>query len=480
MCSETNDKSNSKSMKTREEEQQQPDANTLSSSDDSTNRHQQERSSDMGSPVFAAVAAYKMQKKAKEKNNGEVSPEGKTISENGDGDESSDCSDDEQHPSDFDDVSDNDESQEADETKDKETTTGRRQSLKRMFLQQQKPAFDVSHQRLPTDMELVRDRLRASSDKCYMVEEGGAILLHGYLFIQIISARRLNTGRNSVGCRKGCCQLIGGYNEPYVSVYAGRDKIAKTPTSTHPINPDWKTDFHVPVCHPVKHLTIQVKRRELYTSTLIGQTKLPVEELIRFDDKASEEEGVLRLKRAGVFKKVNLDGEITRGSLEYWMEFIPNDVIHPSEGLTPAKVSMPGAYFPPRQGNAVKLYVDANDKGTAPVVKYGPNWENLWHPPRYFRDVYDTLCNAKKLIYIVGWSVDYTLELLRGAEAKNGLNKKPNSNAYYSSNLGKLLNQKAEEGVVVNLMVRIRLLSVCTKCHYCQPHTIVLLHAGVG
>ncbi|KAL3911267.1 MAG: hypothetical protein SGILL_007347, partial [Bacillariaceae sp.] len=392
-------------------------------------------------------AAYKL-RKAKEQQ-GE-----KTDRGNSDGDESSTCSD-EDCASKFEDDRSSEDNQETEEKPEK-LPSPHRQSLKSTFLQQQKPAFDVSHQRLPTDLELVRDRLRNSRDKCYMVEEGGgAIVLHGYLFIQIISARRLNTGRNSAGCRRACCQLMGGENEPYVSVYAASDKIAKTNTSSHHINPDWKTDFHVPVCHPIKHLTFQVKRRELYNSALIGQTKLPVEELIRFEDAASDEEGSsLKLKRTGVYKVVNLDGDVTRGQLEYWVEFIPNDIVHPLTGLTPVQVPMPGAYFPPRQGNAVKLYVDANDNGTAPVVRYGPNQEMMWQPARYFRDVYDTICNAKKLVYIVGWSVDYTLELLRGDEAKqHGLNKIPGKEAYYSSNLGDLLKQKADEDVRVNILV---------------------------
>ena len=398
----------------------------------------------MASPVFAAVTAYRL-RKAKEKQCE------KADSDNSDGDESSTCSD-EECTSNFEEETSSEDNKETEE-KPEQLPSRHRRSLKSLFIQQQKLIFNVSHQRLPTDLELVRDRLRNSQDKCYMVEEGGSIVLHGYLYIQIISGRRLNRGRSSAGCRKTCCQLLGGENEPYVSVYAGRDKIAKTDISSHPINPDWKTDFHVPMCHPIKHLTFQVKRRELYNSVLIGQTKLPVEELIRFDDEASNETGRLKLKRTGVYKKVKLDGEVTRGQLEYWVEFIPNDIIHPSTGLTPMQVPMPGAYFPSRQGNAVKLYVDANDKGTAPVVKYGPNQEMTWRPARYFRDVYDIICNAKKLVYIVGWSVDYTLELLRGDEAKNGLNKIPGKETYYSSNLGDLLNQKADEDVCVNMMV---------------------------
>lgn len=314
-----------------------------------------------------------------------------------------------------------------------------------------KSRFAASDLHLQSDIDLIKKRLRCSSDKSYMVEND-SILLHGYLFVQIVRAKWLKNGRTLAGCRKACCHVLKGGYEPYVSVYAGRHKLVKTPTNVHTINPEWKHDAFVAVCHPIRHLLIQVKRQERYQSFLIGQTKLSVEELIRFDDSSSD----VRLKRTGVYKRVNLDDEVTHGTLEYWMEFIPHDLIHSvPKSLSPAKVPLPGAYFPERTQNSLQLYVDADDTGLAPIVRYGPGQKKSWQPARYFRDVYDAVCQAQKLIYIVGWSVDYTLELLRGEEKSAGRHKKQGGDvdSYYSSHLGDLLEEKSNEGVVVNLLV---------------------------
>ena len=56
------------------------------------------------------------------------------------------------------------------------------------------------------------------------------------------------------------------------------------------------------------------------------------------------------------------------------------------------------------------------------------------------------------MIYVVGWSVDYTISLLRGKERTEGLNQTPDGKPY-SPLIGELLNQKANEGVVVNMLV---------------------------
>ena len=93
--------------------------------------------------------------------------------------------------------------------------------------------------------------------------------------------------------------------------------------------------------------------------------------------------------------------------------------------------------------------MNADDDGSAPVVKYGGvnNDEKVWSPPRLWRDIYDAMCNAKQFIYAVGWSFDTDQYLLRGEELASEL-----ANGKYSPRLGELLKSKAEEGLTVNLM----------------------------
>ena len=344
--------------------------------------------------------------------------------------------------------------------------------------------FALSHRHLPSDMDLVRNQLKNT-----YLSSGDAVLLHGYLHIQIIRAK----GLRNMDCLRGCqttmfCPFINDLSDPYVTVHAGAHRLLKTPSITNNLNPEWNLDFFVPVCHPITHLEFRVKDRDTISSDTLGKCSLPVHELIRFSAGDDDEDGVeessfnlsasgrpdensdwtersaqIKMLRTGVHKVVHLDNKPQHGSLEYFAEFIPKDLLHSppkNRGLLTKKSTysmvVPGVYFPLRQGNRVRFYVDANDNGEAmgtPPVRYGAKGlETTWKPRRFFRDVYDSICEAKQMAYIVGWSVDHTISLLRGKEQNEGLNKRE-SGGTYSPKIGELLNQKADEGVVVNMLV---------------------------
>ena len=63
-------------------------------------------------------------------------------------------------------------------------------------------------------------------------------------------------------------------------------------------------------------------------------------------------------------------------------------------------------------------------------------------PTRCWRDLFDTIQQAQKFIYITGWAVYTEINLVRGDEDEEG-----------ASNVGELLKAKAAEGVKVLLMV---------------------------
>jgi len=159
------------------------------------------------------------------------------------------------------------------------------------------------------------------------------------------------------------------------------------------------------------------------------------------------------LKRVGLHKIVNLSSvhKIVKlsakkirdhGTLEFMIEFIPTR-------LLPKSPEVPGLYFSPTKCNDVKLYMNADDDGSSPVVRYGGqnDDEKVWKPPRMWRDIFDAMCDAKQFIYLVGWSFDTDQYLLRGDELTKEL-----AQGKYSPRLGELLLDKAEEGLVVNLM----------------------------
>jgi phospholipase D1/2 len=355
-------------------------------------------------------------------------------------------------------------------------------------------AFHAHKISLQTEMDIVREKLTGTYQR-----EGDAILLHGYLHIQIIRAINL---RNANCFRPICCSKGVTSTDSYVTVHAGTHRLLKTPHIANDPNPEWKQDFFVPVCHVIDKIEFRVKNQKGMTSEYFGKTLLSVHELIRFNDdhgindeesKFEDDASLLsesseascnnqgrdhktqatnhstrkerpsrQQLRTGVHKKVHLDNKPQRGTFEYFIEFIPKDLMHKppkNRGLltrkSPVSMVVPGVYFPHRQNNRVRFYINADDKGSAPPVHYGPpdSQTKTWKPRRYFRDVYDSICHAQHLVYIVGWSVDYTQSLLRGKEQIEGLHTAKNGTTKYSPYIGELLNQKADEGVAVNMLV---------------------------
>lgn len=205
-------------------------------------------------------------------------------------------------------------------------------------------------------------------------------------------------------------------------------------------------EFYCPVAHITDGITFKVKDKDMVKDELLGKYLLPVGELIRqVDEQDAEEDSsvdVGDLKRVGVHKVVFLDGKKDHGTLEFFAEFIPVRMLSKT-------IVVPGTYFNERKGNSVKLYMNSDDDGSAPIVKYGGDdgeEVKVWTPPRLWHDIYHAICEAKHFIYAAGWSFDVDQLLLRGAELESTTDSK------YSPKLGDLLKQKSEEGVVVNLM----------------------------
>mgnify|MGYP005845635061 CR=1 FL=1 len=306
--------------------------------------------------------------------------------------------------------------------------------------------------RVQHDMNLVRNAMRDSYQN-----EGKKVLLHGYLHIHVGRAK----GLRNLDCMRGChtflpstiflC-LATNVSDPYVTVHAGRNRLIKTKTIFDDLNPEWNMDYYVPISHPIEHLEFRVKDWDQVSNEMIGRAFLPVSDLIQFGTDG-------RQLRRGVHRVVYLDGSVRNGAFEFYVEFIPKDMMHSNLVRTKGPGSnmvVPGVYFKARQQNQIKLYINADDKSEelgTPTVKYGEGLKKTWKPQRLWKDIYQTFCEAKHLIYAVGWSIDYRQSLLRGDECKNALIKRSDGKGYYSSNIGELLKQKANEGVVVNLMV---------------------------
>ena len=130
-----------------------------------------------------------------------------------------------------------------------------------------------------------------------------------------------------------------------------------------------------------------------------------------------------------------LNGEESCGRINLTVQYIAkNDLNEESHEME--------SYFPARENCRMVLYQDAETPQLA-------QFDGLTHPDgsayeatRTWRDVYETIKNAQKFIYITGWSVYTAIQLVRGDEDPDGF-----------SNVGELLKTKAEEGVRVLMMV---------------------------
>ncbi|KAL7542741.1 hypothetical protein ACHAWF_007244 [Thalassiosira exigua] len=293
-----------------------------------------------------------------------------------------------------------------------------------------------------------KDAARAQKDlilnKIFSKDSSEAIL-YGLLHIKIIKCMGLRN-LDRLGAMSLLTKRAMDKSDPYVTVHINSYRLCKTRHIDDDLNPVFDEEFYCPVAHLTSGVTFKVKDKDPVRDEVIGKYILPVQQLIKkVDESDIQRDPKLNpgdLKRVGVHKIVELDEKKRHGMLEFFIEFIPTRMLSQS-------LAVPGIYFEETKGNEVKLYVNADDDGSAPVIKYGGknDDEKVWTPPRLWRDIYDYFCNAKHFIYVAGWSVDTDQYLLRGKELEDAL-----ANGKYSPKIGELLKAKADEGVIVNVM----------------------------
>jgi len=275
--------------------------------------------------------------------------------------------------------------------------------------------------------------------------EGDKVLMHGVLHIKVIRCLDLpnvDGVRGMATLGKLAPNFISkDLSDPYVTVHTDDARIAKTRVIDNDLNPVFDETFYVNMAHYCSGLAFKVKDLDMgKTTEMLGKTFLSARELVRFDAEGNP-------LRVGEHRLVALEGHVLKrghGLIEYFVEFIP-------ASLLKASPTVPGVYFRPHYDNVCKLYVNADDGiDLAPIVMYGgpDNAENVWESPRLWKDMYEAICDAKHFIYITGWAVDCKQSLLRGRDREEA-----EATSHYSPVIGELLKQKAEEGVIVNMLV---------------------------
>ncbi|OMO90828.1 C2 calcium-dependent membrane targeting [Corchorus olitorius] len=277
-------------------------------------------------------------------------------------------------------------------------------------------------------------------------------LLHGTLNVTIFEIDRLKYGGLSLLTKANgpselakifvaqfkrvmLCQseIIG--SKVYATVDLDKARMARTRmvAKEGSTGPKWNESFHIYCGHLISDIIFTVKYDMPIGATLIGRAYIPVQDVIngaivdRWVDILDENKNPIH------------GGSKIHIQLQY---FDVSQDSNWSQGIKSVQFrGVPYTFFEQREGCRVTLYQDAHVKDDFPVPPVIlPNYQ----PHRCWEDIFDAIINAKHLIYITGWSVYTEITLIRDPNRqRSGGNL----------TLGELLKKKADEGVLVLMLV---------------------------
>ncbi|KAM0015481.1 putative phospholipase D [Helianthus debilis subsp. tardiflorus] len=255
-----------------------------------------------------------------------------------------------------------------------------------------------------------------------------AVLLHGNLDICVKEANKLP----NMDAFNRKFTPLSGTSDPYVTISVANAVIARTFVINNSENPVWEQCFYVPVAHYTTEVVFVVKDSEVVGSQLIGAVGIPAEKLVN------------DLAIKGTFPILNASGQPCKlgAILTLSIKYTPVDqmvIYRDGVGSDPEFKGVPNTYFPLRRGGKVTLYQDAHVDCTLPSLKLDRGLKYVQGD--CWRDICDAIRQARRLIYITGWSIFHKVQLVRyGAKARDSV-------------LGDLLKSKSDEGVRVLLLV---------------------------
>ncbi|KAL5577427.1 hypothetical protein UlMin_019126 [Ulmus minor] len=273
------------------------------------------------------------------------------------------------------------------------------------------------------------------------------LLLHGNLDIWVYNAKNLpnmdmfhkTLGDMFAKLPGNVTNKIEGHiknkitSDPYVSISVSNAVVGRTYVISNSENPVWEQHFNVPVAHHSAEVHFVVKDSDVVGSQRIGVVAIPVEQIYS------------GTRVEGEYPILNANGKPCKpgAALRLSIEYIPMErlsIYHYGVGAGPDYHGVPGTYFPLRRGGKVTLYQDAHvPEGTLPNLKLDGGLSYVHG--QCWQDIFDAIRQARRLIYITGWSVWHNVKLVRDAS--------------YASNftLGDILRSKSQEGVRVLLLV---------------------------
>ncbi|KAG6780366.1 hypothetical protein POTOM_013221 [Populus tomentosa] len=268
------------------------------------------------------------------------------------------------------------------------------------------------------------------------------ILLHGSLHVTIFEVDKLGDGGGH-GFLHKLVENIGekvgigdGISKLYATIDLERARVGRTRIlEKEATNPRWNESFHIYCAHTASSIVFTVKDDNPIGATLIGRAYIPVQEIVdgeeidRWVEMLDEDKNPIN------------SGSKIHVKLQYFD--VTKDRNWGGGIRSPKYPGVPYTFYPQRQGCKVSLYQDAHvpDKFIPKIPLASGEYYN---PHRCWEDVFDSITNAKHLIYITGWSVYTEISLVRDSRRP-----KPGGDI----TLGELLKKKASEGVRVLILI---------------------------
>lgn len=222
-------------------------------------------------------------------------------------------------------------------------------------------------------------------------------------------------------------------SDPYVSIVITGATLGRTYVISNDENPVWMQNFVVSVAHYAAEVNFVVKDNDVVGSQHIGTVSIPVEHIYGG--------GMVQ----GIFPILNASGKPSKPGavLRLAIQYNPIEqlsIYHHGIGAGPDYTGVSGTYFPLRRGGTMTLYQDAHvPDGCLPNLKLDNGMQYIHG--KCWRDIFDAIRQARRLIYITGWSVWHKVKLIR------------DDNSLSDYTLGELLKSKSQEGVRVLLLV---------------------------
>lgn len=273
-----------------------------------------------------------------------------------------------------------------------------------------------------------------------------AAFLHGRLSISVIEGRNVDGGGPSGffgHLEHKLTQSLDGV-DPYCTIKLGDGKILQTPVIQNDANPVWNTSATFDVCHDFCEIQFRVKAEKRQGVFGIFSK---VKHL-----------GMFSLSAANIRDECSFSGWFPLGSYKAEHGETDEDAsgdeeekdrgeirielnYQPISELDLSDIAVPNTYFPPREGVKVTMYQDAdNVPGFLPEIPFRPEYCHA----RCWIDISNAIMSATEFIYITGWAVWPELMMVRTEHD----GEEPSS-----ITLGEMLKERAEEGVLVCIMV---------------------------